>query len=91
LTSKVLVRRLWTVDWMETVTTIAQQHGSRLFFSIHSAAEVDLANRYIYSRGLAGYPACWLIMIGYRYDDATGCRLAAAISAYRSSTAGLSS
>jgi hypothetical protein len=88
LTSKVLVRRLWTVDWMETVATIAQQHGSRLFFSIHSAAEVDLANRYIYSRGLAGYP---LILIGYQYDDATGCRLAAAISAYRPSTAGLSS
>jgi uncharacterized protein (DUF849 family) len=59
------------VEWMETVATIAQQNGSRLFFSIHSAAEVDLANRYVYSRGLAGNPACWLILIGYQYDDAT--------------------
>ncbi|MFJ8026787.1 3-keto-5-aminohexanoate cleavage protein [Streptomyces sp. NPDC096311] len=59
------------VDWMETVAILVGQFNRRLFFSIHSAAEVDLANRYIYSRGLAGTPACWLILIGYQYDDAT--------------------
>ncbi len=76
LTETVPMAPNFPVDWMETVATIAQQHGNRLFFSIHSAAEVDLANRYIYSRGLAGRPACWLILIGYQYDDATD-RLAA--------------
>jgi hypothetical protein len=41
------------------------------FFSIHSTAEVDLANRFILEQGLAPTPACWLILIGYQYDDAT--------------------
>jgi 3-keto-5-aminohexanoate cleavage enzyme len=67
------------VDWMESVATVSQRHGVRVFFSIHSAAEVDLANRYIYSRGLAGTPACWLILISYQYDDATD-RLAAYVA-----------
>lgn len=59
------------VEWMESVATVGAEKRCRVFFSIHSTAEVDLANRYIYSRGLAGKPACWLILIGYQYDDAT--------------------
>jgi uncharacterized protein (DUF849 family) len=48
-----------------------ERQRARLFFSIHSTAEVDLANRLILRRGLAPLPACWLILIGYQYDDAT--------------------
>lgn len=76
LTETVPMAPNFPVDWMESVATLSGQHGVRVFFSIHSAAEVDLANRYIYSRGLAGRPACWLILIGYQYDNATD-RLAA--------------
>jgi len=67
------------VDWMESMAALGQRHEARVFFSIHSAAEVDLANRYIYSQGLAGKPASWLILIGYQYDDATD-RLASFLS-----------
>jgi 3-keto-5-aminohexanoate cleavage enzyme len=59
------------VPWMEAVAKVVARRGARLFFSIHSTAEVDLANRYILQRGLAPQPACWLILIGYQYDDAT--------------------
>ncbi len=76
LTETVPMAPNFPVDWMESVATVSQRQGVRVFFSIHSAAEVDLANRLIYSRGLAGAPACWLILIGYQYDDATD-RLAA--------------
>ncbi|MFD7378799.1 MULTISPECIES: 3-keto-5-aminohexanoate cleavage protein [Streptomyces] len=76
LTETVPIAPNFPVDWMETVATLVGQNNQRLFFSIHSAAEVDLANRFVYSRGLAGTPACWLILIGYQYDDATD-RLAA--------------
>jgi 3-keto-5-aminohexanoate cleavage enzyme len=58
------------VPWMEAMATVVETHGARLFFSIHSAAEVDLANRLILSRGIVKQ-ACWLILIGYQYDDAT--------------------
>jgi 3-keto-5-aminohexanoate cleavage enzyme len=57
--------------WMEAVATVVNRSEARLFFSIHSTAEVDLANRLILQRGLAPVPACWLILIGYQYDDAT--------------------
>lgn len=57
--------------WMEAVAKVVQREGARLFFSIHSTAEVDLANRFILEQGLAPTPACWLILIGYQYDDAT--------------------
>lgn len=57
--------------WMEAVAKVVTERGARLFFSIHSTAEVDLANRYILSAGLVPQPACWLILIGYQYDDAT--------------------
>lgn len=59
------------VPWMEGVAQVVQRQSARLFFSIHSTAEVDLANRLILRRGLAPTPACWLILIGYQYDDAT--------------------
>lgn len=59
------------VPWMEAVAQVVDRQGARLFFSIHSTAEVDLANRLILQRGLAPVPACWLILIGYQYDDAT--------------------
>jgi uncharacterized protein (DUF849 family) len=59
------------VPWMEGVAQVVQANDARLFFSIHSTAEVDLANRFILQRGLAPTPACWLILIGYQYDDAT--------------------
>lgn len=61
--------------WMEAVATVVADQEARLFFSIHSTAEVDLANRYILQMGLAPKPSCWLILIGYPYDDA-GDRLA---------------
>lgn len=57
--------------WMEAVAKVVTERGARLFFSIHSTAEVDLANRYILGAGLVPQPACWLILIGYQYDDAT--------------------
>lgn len=59
------------VPWMEGVATVVERSQARLFFSIHSTAEVDLANRLILQRGFAPMPACWLILIGYQYDDAT--------------------
>jgi hypothetical protein len=65
LTETVPMAPNFPVDWMESVATVFQRHSVRVFFSIHFAAAVGLANRYIYSRGLAGPPACWLILIGY--------------------------
>lgn len=59
------------VAWMRAVAQVVEQQGARVFFSIHSAAEVDLANRLILRDGLVSRPACWLVLIGYQYDDAT--------------------
>jgi 3-keto-5-aminohexanoate cleavage enzyme len=59
------------VPWMEAVGKVVEQAGARLMFSIHSAAEVDLANRYVIQTGFVPVPACWLILIGYQYDDAS--------------------
>lgn len=79
LTQTVPMAPNFPVDWQESVATLGQKHGVGLFFSIHSAAEVDLANRYIYSKGLTSKPANWLVLIGYQYDDATD-RLAAYVA-----------
>lgn len=57
--------------WMQATATVVARQRARLFFSIHSTAEVDLAQRLILRAGLAPLPACWLILIGYQYDDAT--------------------
>lgn len=59
------------VEWMEAVAKVVTDRGGRLFFSTHSAAEVDLADRLILSKGLLPEPSCWIILIGYPYDDAT--------------------
>ncbi|HZE16022.1 MAG TPA: 3-keto-5-aminohexanoate cleavage protein, partial [Mycobacterium sp.] len=59
------------VPWMEAVAKVVEQRDARLFFSIHSTAEVDLAHRLILRKKLAPQPACWLMLIGYQYDYAT--------------------
>ncbi len=59
------------VDWMESAAHVATEHGVRLTFSIHSAAEVDLANRLVLSKGILKEPPLWGILIGYPYDDTT--------------------
>ena len=59
------------VDWMEAVAQGVTDKGGRLFFSTHSTAEVDLANRLVISKGILVRPTCWIILIGYPYDDAT--------------------
>lgn len=59
-------------DWLQSVFQMGLDHSKRSLFAIHSAAEVDLADRYIYSQGLCKAPgAFWGILIGYQYDDAT--------------------
>lgn len=58
-------------EWMEAVAKVVTDQGGRLFFSTHSPAEVDLADRLILSKGLLPEPSCWIILIGYPYDDAT--------------------
>jgi 3-keto-5-aminohexanoate cleavage enzyme len=59
------------IDWMEAVATVVGRNNQRLFFAVHSTAEVDLADRYLVSRGLVPTPGCWGILIGYPYDDAS--------------------
>lgn len=59
------------VDWMESAAHVATEHGVRLMFSIHSAAEVDLANRLVLSKGILKQKPLWGILIGYPYDDTT--------------------
>ena len=58
-------------EWMESTAQVLADHGVKLFFSTHSTAEVDMADRFIVSKGLAPSPTCWIILIGYPYDDAT--------------------
>lgn len=59
------------VAWMESAAQVVADRGGRVFFSIHSAAEVDLANRLVLSKHILPGPSCWIILIGYPYDDAT--------------------
>ena len=59
------------VEWMESAAHVSTEHGARLTFSIHSAAEVDLANRLVLSKGILKQPPMWGILIGYPYDDTT--------------------
>lgn len=59
------------VDWMEAAAQVVTNQGGRVFFAIHSTAEVDLAKRYILSKNILPGPSCWIILIGYPYDDAT--------------------
>jgi 3-keto-5-aminohexanoate cleavage enzyme len=59
------------VDWMQSLTKAVVEHDRRLFIVIHSTAEVELAERYIVSTGLLPQPICWIVLIGYPYDDAT--------------------
>ena len=58
-------------EWMESTAQVLADHGVKLFFSTHSTAEVDMADQFIVSKGLAPSPTCWIILIGYPYDDAT--------------------
>ena len=59
-------------DWLQSVYQTGLDHNKRCLFAIHSAAEVDLAERYIYSQGYCKAPgAFWGVLIGYQYDDAT--------------------
>ena len=57
------------VPWMESAAHVATEHGVRLTFAIHSAAEVDLANRLVLSKGILKQKPMWGILIGYPYDD----------------------
>lgn len=59
------------IDWMESVAEVVSRNNQRLFFAVHSTAEVDLADRYLVSKGLVAMPGCWAILIGYPYDDAS--------------------
>ena len=59
------------VDWMESAASIATDHNTRVVFSIHSAAEVDLANRLVLSKGILKQKPLWGILIGYPYDETT--------------------
>jgi 3-keto-5-aminohexanoate cleavage enzyme len=63
------------VDWMEAVAQVMTERGQRLFFAVHSAAEVDLANRLVIRKGILEKPYCWCVLIGYAYDE-TNDRLA---------------
>lgn len=59
------------VPWMESAAHVATEHGVRLTFAIHSAAEVDLANRLVLSKGILKQKPMWGILIGYPYDDSS--------------------
>ena len=59
------------IDWMESTAQVASEHGVRVAFSIHSAAEVDLANRLVLSKNILKQKPAWGILIGYPYDDTT--------------------
>lgn len=59
------------IEWMESAAHVSSEHGVRLTFAIHSAAEVDLANRLILSKGILKQKPAWGILIGYPYDEVT--------------------
>lgn len=59
------------VEWMQATAKVCLERQIPLFMVIHSAAEVDLAYRYIISQGLLKKPYCFDVLIGYPYDDAT--------------------
>jgi len=63
------------VEWMEAVARVVTDRGKRLFFAIHSAAEVELAERLVIRKGILEKPYCWAILIGYVFDE-TASRLA---------------
>ncbi|MCM2393733.1 3-keto-5-aminohexanoate cleavage protein [Streptomyces albipurpureus] len=58
-------------EWTEAVSHVVTERGGRVFFSIHSAAEVDLANRLVLAKGILPQPTCWIILIGYPYTAAS--------------------
>lgn len=59
------------VDWMESVAYVASKQGVPLTMSIHSTAEVDLAQRLVLSKGIHKLKPMWAILIGYPYDDSS--------------------
>jgi len=62
-------------EWMEAVARVVTDHSKRLFFAVHSAAEVELAERLVIRKGILEKPYCWCILIGYVYDE-TSSRIA---------------
>lgn len=58
------------MDWMESAAQVAADHGVRVMFSLHSAAEVDLAARFL-ARGSLKQKPLWGVLIGYPYDETT--------------------
>jgi 3-keto-5-aminohexanoate cleavage enzyme len=71
LAETTLMAPRFPVDWMQATAKVCLDRGVPLFMVIHSAAEVDLAKRYIISQGLLRKPYCFDVLIGYPYDDAT--------------------
>jgi 3-keto-5-aminohexanoate cleavage enzyme len=71
LTETTLMAPRFPVDWMQSAAQVCLDHNIPLFMVIHSAAEVDLADRYLISQGLIRRPYCFDVLIGYPYDDAT--------------------
>jgi uncharacterized protein (DUF849 family) len=58
-------------EWMEGVARVVTDYGKRLFFAVHSAAEVELAERLVIRKGILEKPYCWCVLIGYVYDETT--------------------
>jgi 3-keto-5-aminohexanoate cleavage enzyme len=71
LTETTLMAPRFPVDWMQSTAQVCLDHNIPCFMVIHSAAEVDLANRYIISQNLIRKPFCFDVLIGYPYDDST--------------------
>jgi uncharacterized protein (DUF849 family) len=71
LTETTLMAPRFPVDWMQSTARVCLDYQIPCFLVIHSAAEVDLANRYLISQGLIRKPYCFDVLIGYPYDDAT--------------------
>lgn len=71
LTETTLMAPRFPVEWMQTTAQVCLDHNIPCFMVIHSAAEVDLANRYIISQGLIRKPYCFDVLIGYPYEDST--------------------
>ena len=59
------------LEWMEATAKAVDESGCKLFLVIHTAAEVELAQRLILSKGLLTPPICWDVLIGYPYDETT--------------------
>ncbi|SDH12555.1 3-keto-5-aminohexanoate cleavage enzyme [Sinosporangium album] len=59
------------VEWMEAAAHLVTERGGRVMFSIHSAAEVELAERLVLSKNILPTPTCWIILIGYPYTEAS--------------------